>query len=347
MGFASASTGVGCLRAPRSGPPTARGARYPEPAPDHGPRLRLGQSGRGIGDPTSELVNGLSTPRMNLHHPGIILQTREFNLLAALGRFRLLTSEHLLHLVYPGVSVRFVNRRLALLARHGFIDRHRLPDFDGPLVVLSRRPVYSLARRGAELVGDGLWPGVRFVPSAWAVTRHSLVASDLLVATLVAGRLLGLAASAQTEPELRARLRAAQKVGSQFPGAVLPDAALSLATLGRTPEGFCIEVVRAGVKGGNRTLLRKMEKYVELNRAGFFRQVYGIERLRAVVLVTTSPARAGGLVRWASGLAHGRRLFLATSYERKADFAMTFDPKTVLRLPLLDCEGEASSFIHT
>jgi hypothetical protein len=55
---------------------------------------------------------------------------------------------------------------------------------------------------------------------------------------------------------------------------------------------FYVEIVRADVRGGNATLLRKMDAYVALNRDGRFRECYGHENLRAVLFFTTSGERA-------------------------------------------------------
>lgn len=276
----------------------------------------------------------------------MIVQARDREVLVLLGRFGVLTSEHIKHLVFPTVSVRFTNHRLALLVRHGFASRDYVPDLENGNIVRSRRPLYSLTRKGAELVEDGssALSFFRFSPSRWATVRHNLVAADLLTAVKVASA----GAEVSPEPVLREQFRRSQKVGSRFPAAVLPDGAFVMGAPGTgEPQGFCIEVVRAGVKGGNSELKRKMARYVALNRTGFFRDVYGIARLRAVLLLTTSVRRATNLASLGRDLPHGRNLFLATSYGEKPGLAMTFDPATVLQAPLINCEGNTTSFIHT
>lgn len=275
--------------------------------------------------------------------PGLIVQPRDDRVLTKLASYRVLTSEHLHHLVFPDVSERMGNRRLKLLFDHRFVERHHLPDIEGGVVVRSRRPLYSLTRLGADRVCEDLWPSVRFVPSPWAVTVHNLVATDLLVAVSVAATVRGLQAEVLPEPELRAKLARARRVGNRIPGGVLPDGVFTLTPPGGPPVSFCVEVVRSGAKGGNVSVLAKLRRYVALNREGFFREVYGLERLRGVLLVTTSQGRATRLVRLAEALPHGKGLIFATSYERKSDFAMTFDPATVLTLPLLHLSDSSSS----
>lgn len=247
---------------------------------------------------------------------------------------RALTGEHLHHLVFSDVSARMANRRLLLLVQHGLLARHYLPDIEAGIVVRSRRPLYSLTRLGAELVEGDVWPSARFIPTAWAVTRHNLIATDLLVAIASAGRREGLKVEALPETELRKRLRSAREGGNRFPTGVLPDGAFIAAS-----SGFCIEVIRAGVKGGNKSLRAKMQRYVELNRSGFFRTVFGMEHLRAVLLVTTSKARVGNFQKLAAGLPHGQNLFWSTYYERKGALGMTFAPDTVLGSIWVDGSG--------
>lgn len=261
-------------------------------------------------------------------------------MLAEVARFRVLSGEHVRHLVFPNVSVRMANRRLGLLATHGLLARHVLPDVEGPFVVRSRRPLYSLTRLGAEQVGDGLWPSVRFVPSAWAVTRHNLIAVDLLVAVTAAARGQGVSVAMLPEGELRRRLRASRQVGNRFPAGVLPDGAFSLTGADGRTSSFCIEVVRAGAKGGNKSFAEKMKRYVALNHAGFFESVYGLKRVRAVLILTTSSDRAVRLVALASALPHGRQLFWATGYERRTSFGMSFSPGSVLAPMFVDCTGQ-------
>ena len=239
------------------------------------------------------------------------------------------------------------NRRLGLLVSHGLLARHYLPDEESGVVVRSRRPLYALTRAGAAFVADGLWPGVRFVPSAWAVTRHNLIAVDLLVAVTSAARSQGLSVETLPEPALRSRLRANGRGGNRFPLGVLPDGAFTLSGPGFGRSAFCVEVVRAGAKGGNKTLADKMARYVALNRAGFFREVYGLERLRAVLIVTTSPDRAKRLASLAATLPHGRNLFWATDYERKTGFGMSFDPSTTFEPRFVDHSGGAHALIYS
>jgi hypothetical protein len=73
-----------------------------------------------------------------------------------------------------------------------------------------------------------------------------------------------------------------------------------------------------------------MARYVALNRAGFFREVYRPRtpagRAHRHDLAETS---AQNLARTGTGLTHGRNLFWATSYEERPGLAMTLRPETV------------------
>lgn len=278
--------------------------------------------------------------------PGLILQPRDKQVLEQVSRYRMLTSEHLRHLVFPRVSVRMANRRLALLCAHHLLKRYYLPVTEGGFVVRSRRPVYCLTRSGAEVVKDDPGSFTPVVPSPGGNTAHNLVATDLLVALQAGGPPAGLEVETLPEPELWLRLAAHRQGGNRFPTAVLPDGAFTIRPPGAASASFCIEVVRAGAKRGNRSIQEKMARYVALNRAGFFREVYGLSHLRAVLLVTTSSERASRLVSLARGLAHGRNLFWATSYERRDGFAMTFDARSVLAMCFLDWRGKPNH-IHS
>lgn len=286
------------------------------------------------------MANGLIIKRMPQHHPGLVVQPRDRQVLAEVGRYNVLTSEHLKHLVFAAVSQRLTNRRIAQLVEVGLLARHHVPDIEGGSIVRSRRPLYSLTRRGAELVeGGGVRALFRFSPSTWPTVRHNLVATDLLVSVAAAGRGRGLVVETLPEAALRLRLAASRGAGNQFPGAVLPDGVFSIGAPGGEAVSFCIEVVRSGAKGGNRNLRLKMERYVALNHVGFFRAVYGLGHLRAMLIVTTSASRARRLAELAQGLTHGRNLFWATGYEGRPGLAMTFDPATVLGLPFVDRSG--------
>jgi hypothetical protein len=278
--------------------------------------------------------------------PGLRLQARDREVLRQVAHYRLLSSEHLHILAFGGVSRRLVNRRLRQLWASGFLERHYLPELRDGLAGRSRRPVYALSRAGAAVLADAdgrdvdqLRRATRVELSDTWTARHDIVATDLLVAVETAAR-GGCDIDVASSPEHRLRRALSlhlRRVGNRLPGLV-PDGAFRVGA-----ETFLIEVVRAGAKGGNRSLRAKMQRYVELNRQGFFKTAFGFDRLRAVLFVTTSPKRATTILQLAGGLMHGRNLFWATSYERKVDLGVTFEPTTVLGPIWRDTNGSSQS----
>lgn len=120
----------------------------------------------------------------------------------------------------------------------------------------------------------------------------------------------------EVSPErgFRARVEASRNVAPLPSGYVIPDGGFTLRKGNGQPRSFYLEVVRADVRGGNATLRAKLAKYVELNRTGALRALYGHDRLRAVLFLTTSPERAERLRALATALPHGRRLFWFGAY---------------------------------
>ena len=83
----------------------------------------------------------------------------------------------------------------------------------------------------------------------------------------------------------------------------------------KTALTFYLEVVRAGVRSGNRKLADKLALYARLHHCGYFATVFGHERIRAVLILTTSPERAEHFRQLAAELPHGRSLFWFGAYQ--------------------------------
>lgn len=281
----------------------------------------------------------------------LAVQPRDVELLRSVLSHRYLRSEHLHALVSPQVSLRVVQSRLKKLHDHGFVKRLYLP------VVLGMHrptapapPIYTLSRQGARFLADQSLTDEE-VTEQWSddliapgTLTHHLVVTDALVALAVACRSrddVELVAS-EHERTLWQRLRQYRKT-RQFQNAVVPDGAFTLRyrASGETLT-FYLEVVRADVKGGNRRLLEKFQRYAELHRAGFFRDVYGHDRVRAILFATTSPARADNLRRLCAALEHGRRLFWFGTNQEKHHHELLvnlFTAAHVLTLPWMTVDG--------
>ncbi len=250
---------------------------------------------------------------------GLILQPRDHDLLAALATHRFLRSDHVHALLFAESSWRVTQRRLRLLWQHKLVDRLFVPAvLDGrhqPLIP-PRQPVYTLSSKGATLVAErtgSTHDGDRTPqPFSLQTLEHQLVVSEFMVALVVAGRRRSdLRLEVSHEWALWHALSAKTR---KREGVIVPDGAFTLSLPDGKSVTFCLEIVRAGTKGGNRRFAAKLAHYAELNRAGFFRDTYGFERVRAVLVLTTSSARAQSLRSAASTLRHSRGLFWFGSY---------------------------------
>lgn len=266
-----------------------------------------------------------TTTTPELRHPGLRLQPRDLALLAAVDEHRFMRSDQIHTLLFPEVSLRVAQARLQRLFRHGYLKRLYVPFvLDGEHVppLHSGQPIYRITKRGLTLLLDNTSPGGSSESRAPALAsvqtlEHHLVVTDLLVTLALACRVhteLELASTAH-EGVFLARLRAYRRT-ARLKEALVPDGAFRVRhrVMGGT-QTFYVEVVRADVKGGNGRLIEKLRRYVELHRAGFFRDAYGTTDLRAVLFLTTSEVRARHLRDVAAKLVHGRRLFWFGAYQ--------------------------------
>lgn len=228
---------------------------------------------------------------------GLEVGARDRALLRSVARFRYMTADHLRILTAPSVARRVFQRRLRLLYEHGLVERDRLP----PSTDDHRRgtPLYSLGDAGELVVGD-TGEALPHRPSGPlpSTIHHSLIAADFLVAVHEAVRRAAgqLQATLHPEAELWTRLARFRLRSQRRRPAIVPDGAVTLTEPGKvTPSTYALEVVRADIRGGSRTFIAKLERYGELVRARFFREAFGFERLRAVVVATPTSTRARNL----------------------------------------------------
>lgn len=291
--------------------------------------------------------------------PGLTLQPRDIKILRQVAKHRFMRSEHLHTLTEPAVSRRVIQTRLKKLSSHRYLNRLYVPvvlDGTHAPVSHSRQPIYTLTTRGLRLLGEhdlvqkGGVTRVAERPSVQFLAHH-LVVTDCLVALKRASRnhYAVTLVSGNAENILRVQLHAYRREHS-VPSAVVPDGVF---TLRYEPSGetliFYLEVVRADVKGGNARLSEKFRRYVELHRQGFFRQVYGHDRIRAVLFATTSAVRATHLAALAKRLAHGRQMFWFGAYQEKTTdgrLASLFRPENILTLPWKTPDGAVVSLLQ-
>lgn len=289
---------------------------------------------------------------------GLVLQERDRAFISAVGRYRFLKSNHLHHLVAPDVSLRVVQERLRKLTLHRYLKRFYLPvvlDGQHAPPTHRRQPVYALATRGARLLTESASehpsPCMSTERPSPMTLQHHLVVTDCLVSLAVACRERDDVRFENGDHDgiLYSKLRTYRQ-RCRIQNAVIPDGAFTLHY--PTPNEtltFYLEVVRADVKGGNRTLLAKMRRYVELHRQNFFRDAYRHPRLRAVLFATTSHVRAENLRRMAESLTQGRRLFWFGSYQEKNTDGVPvtrFTSERILSLLWEDAEQETFTLIQ-
>lgn len=269
---------------------------------------------------------------------GLELGRRDESTLDLVARFRFLTADQLRLLVAPAIARRVFQRRLRLLFEHRLLDRHRLAVATND----PRRsmPVYGLGEAGDTLLGDQGGPRphrpTRPPPSS---IHHTLVAADFLVALTEAtrGALGGLIAALHPEAELWTALARWRLRSPRRRSAIVPDGAVTLRTDGGgVPSTFALEVVRADIRGGSRTFVAKLERYGELARARFFREAFGWERLRAVVVATPTAVRARHL----RELAAKANITIPVVFTTFSRGSRAFTPETVRGPVFTDLRGQ-------
>lgn len=239
------------------------------------------------GDPPCVATPILPMP----HHPLIplALTTRDYHIIGTVQRYRVLTTEHLRRLVFTGSGERVTQARLRRLAEHRFLDRRFFVAVRTGRACLRRlrMPVYVLGPRGRAALGDTRRTG-KHAPEATNPEhlQHDLVAVDFLVGLDTALRDRTDLCLAATQTENALRKRAGERVRGERLGLV-PDAAAVLRYDGRL-AAFALEVVRAGVRGGNRSLRRKLERYADAARSGALAQFLGAPVRAVIVAVPTA-----------------------------------------------------------
>lgn len=260
--------------------------------------------------------------RPRVPRASLCLQERDLAILGSAYTHRYLTSFHVHDLCFRGVSLGRAQERLRTLWEHGLLERCFTPVLLGSSLgtpAPTRQPIYTLTRRGAELLherghlaAEELSHAVRRKGKRRPTLEHHLVVTDMMVALRSALRAQSdIQVHVEHEHVLWRRLA---RVPKRPRSAIVPDGAVTLTGPRGQPLTFYLEVVRAGVKGGNKNLKAKYVRYAELHHRGFFRTVYGHARLRAVIFATTSRARAERFRSLTKGLVHSRQLFWFGAY---------------------------------
>jgi hypothetical protein len=280
----------------------------------------------------------------------LVLTVRDLEILGRVHSHRFMRAEHLHPLCFRGRTLRVTQARLAKLWQHGYLDRHFVPyALDGTRRAPSEAatPVYALGERGLETLRKAagepnfLGGAARSREFSPVTLAHRLIVTDLLASLEAAALEKGIAGQVAVEHEWWLWKKAAERQTSTH-GLAVPDGAFTLRGPERSePETWYVEIARAGVSGGNETLLAKMRRYLSLRAEGRFHRAFGHGRIRGVLIAAPTPERARNLRALAARLPSGSRFFAFTHYEdRRGDRRLRrFRPETVLELGWTDGAG--------
>lgn len=282
------------------------------------------------------------------------LQPRDREVLRALHQHRYLTRCHIHELTFAGAHVSVVTRRLRLLWANRLVDRYFFPlDFSARTRAGLRTPVYTLASKGAQIVGEQIGLAMSQIPHTPAQNRqgyrrlqHNLVATDLLVAVQAAAPTHPSVFDVRIEPEplLWRRARSAERQQQH----VYSDGSFTIVGSTGKQRSFHVEVVRADIRAGSSTLLAKLKRYSQLVHTGYFERVHDQPCVRAVLIAAPTKARAQNLRDLAGELTHGKNLFWFSHWEREPSIGppiTTFAPSTVFSPMWTDISGRARSIL--
>ena len=229
----------------------------------------------------------------------IRLTSRDRDLIHTVYRYRVLRREQLERLCFPSKNA--ANARLVRLYQHGYLARRRLPLEYGQG---SSQWLYLLGGRGARLIAET--EGVPLEQLAWRRTQnhvstlfleHTLMVNDLRICVrLACDRSAHEIEHWLTEAQLRAQrdhVWIETGRGNRRRVALVPDAYCVLSD-GVRRARFFFEADRATESNGR--WRQKVEAYLRYVRSGQYRQRYGSDCLR-VLVVTTGEKRLGNLLR--------------------------------------------------
>lgn len=283
------------------------------------------------------------------------LTTRDLDVLASVYRHRFLTAAHVRTLHFPNVSLRVAQVRLQRLWTARYLDRlYLVPETPGVRDRFAGQPLYSLALAGARHVAATRGIPLAQIPHnrtqnhrGFARLRHNLVFTDLAVAfEALAARDSGWRVVVTREDVLRRAL----PHWKGRPSAIVPDGAITLShPMLPKPQTLLVEVVRASARAGNLSVRRKLYRYRDALRSGFFREVHGFEWIRTVLFLTPSMVRAKNLAALARDIPGGERLLRFGAYEARTSRQLApTSLLTVERLTasvLLTPGGQAAPFL--
>ena len=223
---------------------------------------------------------------------GLIVQERDRRLLEELPIMRVIDREQAKIVAGFGSTTR-ANTRLLALVRAGLLRRFFLG---------SRKSLYALSEKGAQLVGVPLWGPRRRTDEVLVANffvEHQLAINDVYCALKFG--------ATQTGVSFR-RWRSFKKTVSKDCH-VIPDGYVELETPMESIAAF-LEIDLGQERGP--VWKNKAKNYVQLARSGEFERLFGVKRFRVLVL-TTSVRRVHSLRKTISEITS--KLFWFTTFE--------------------------------
>ena len=262
----------------------------------------------------SELQSTTRLPRFHgIKHPRVLeLTARDVAIVAAVARFRFLTSTQIVCLI--GGSSQQILRRLQLLFHHGYLDRPRsqIAQLAHAFDEGNRPFTYGLARAGARLLHDaGVdinaqldWTTKNTRATAYFLA-HTIEVADAIIAFELAVRaqdaivlldhhaILPFLPVATQQARDPFRCRVSVRVRGQrepLTIGVVPDRLFSLVYSDATRHNFALELdrgtmdLRSRVLVGKSSFRRKLMGYFAAWNAGRFRDLWNFRSLRVLTL---------------------------------------------------------------
>lgn len=279
------------------------------------------------------------------HPPIMVLTNRDRDILRQVYHFRLMTREQIEHLLFAPsrgqdhlTKTSKVRQRLKLLYQHGYLERIPFPTGPGQW---AWRPIYRLARKGANLLAEEMNIPMRQLqywgrgddhdhrtsaPSLLFM-KHSMEINDVRIAVQQAASAHGCRVEQWLDDTTLKREKMKEDAGfrSDWDGdakvGVIPDAYFVL-HLGDRRAHFFLELDRATMSNGR--WRARILSYLDYVRSGRYRERFQTNSLR-ILTVTTTPQRLENLKK-ATEQAGGKDLFWFTTLDQVSPTNVFFRP---------------------
>jgi len=226
------------------------------------------------------------------------LVARDLRILSRVYELRFVTRDHIQALEFAPTTASYCKRRLALLFHHAYLDRTFIPLTPG---FGATRPIYTLAARGARIVGHELKTDLDWRASdknrELYFLQHTLAINDFRICAILAAQRLGLSLDWVDERTLRRRemkdyVSDPKRDGAKL--AIVPDGYFRL-----DDASFALELDRSTVE--EKPFKTKVRAYGNWKLSGTYKKRYDTESLRVLFVIASKerdPHRLERIKRW-------------------------------------------------